>query len=177
MDSDAESDNEAGAIPDASAFKKSKSKSTTPGDDDDDESDDSYWDSDSDESSSSSGDDQPGMSLREKFLKKSGGSKEEKGQSREEKKEKKDKLSAKKIRDRHRIEEGSEDEEDEEGWTKVSTGAVDKPKMFEKDAEINHELVIRKLKEIMAARGKKRTNRKEQIELLSELLEIAEEHK
>ena len=75
-----------------------------------------------------------------------------------------------------RIDEGSEDEEDEEGWTKVSTGAVDKPKMFEKDAEINHELVIRKLKEIMAARGKKRTNRKEQIELLSELLEIAEEH-
>ena len=51
---------------------------------------------------SSSGDDQPGISLREKFLKKSGGSKEEKGQSREEKKEKKDKLSAKKIRDRHR---------------------------------------------------------------------------
>jgi hypothetical protein len=35
-------------------------------------------------------------------LKKSGGSKEEKGQSREEKKEKKDKLSAKKIKDRHR---------------------------------------------------------------------------
>ena len=51
---------------------------------------------------SSSGDDQPGISLREKFLKKSGSSKEEKGQSREEKKEKKDKLSAKKIRDRHR---------------------------------------------------------------------------
>ena len=51
---------------------------------------------------SSSGEDQPGISLREKFLKKSGGSKEEKGQSREEKKEKKDKLSAKKIRDRHR---------------------------------------------------------------------------
>ena len=75
-----------------------------------------------------------------------------------------------------RIDEEGSDEEDEEGWTKVSTGAVDKPKMFEKDAEINHELVIQKLKEIMAARGKKRTNRKEQIELLSELLAIAEEH-
>merc|ERR1712098_865258 len=74
MDSGDDSGDDDDAIPDASAFKKSKSKSTTPGDDDD-ESDDSYWDSDSDESSSSSGDDQPGISLREKFLKKSGGGK------------------------------------------------------------------------------------------------------
>ena len=47
--------------------------------------------------------------------------------------------------------------------------------MFEKDAEINHENVIKKLHEIMAARGKKRTNRKEQIDLLSELLDISNE--
>ena len=40
---------------------------------------------------------------------------------------------------------------------------VDKPKMFEKDTEITIELVVKKLREIMAARGKKRTNRKEQI--------------
>jgi len=48
--------------------------------------------------------------------------------------------------------------------------------MFDKDAEINHEAVVKKLQEIMAARGKKRTNRKEQIELLTELLGISEEH-
>ena len=48
--------------------------------------------------------------------------------------------------------------------------------MFDKDAEINHDLVVKKLREIMAARGKKRTNRKEQIELLTELFNIAQEH-
>ena len=47
--------------------------------------------------------------------------------------------------------------------------------MFEKDAEITHDLVLKKLREIMAARGRKRTNRKEQIELLNELLNISEE--
>ena len=46
-------------------------------------------------------------------------------------------------------------------------GAAEKPKMFDKDAEINHELVVKKLREIMAARGKKRTNRKEQIGMLN----------
>merc|ERR1711881_381526 len=52
-------------------MKKDKSKSTTPDDiDDDDDSDDSYWGGSSDESSSSSSDEHPGMSLREKFLKK-----------------------------------------------------------------------------------------------------------
>ncbi len=44
------------------------------------------------------------------------------------------------------------------------------------DAEINHEAVVKKLQEIMAARGKKRTNRKEQIELLTELHDISQEH-
>jgi len=177
LDSDAD-DDDSKAVPDASAFKKSKSKSTTPGDDDD-ESDDSYWDSDSDDSSSSSdGEGIPGMSLREKFLKKSTGGKDEGGEAggltREEKKEKKDKASQKKIK--HRRDDSGDESGDEEGWTKIDRGAVDKPKMFDKDAEINHVSVINKLKEIMAARGKKRTNRKEQIELLAELLSIAEEH-
>ena len=45
-----------------------------------------------------------------------------------------------------------------------------------KDAEITHELVLKKLMEIVAARGKKKTNRKEQIELLNELLTISNDH-
>jgi hypothetical protein len=45
-----------------------------------------------------------------------------------------------------------------------------------KDAEITHEVVLKKLMEIVAARGKKKTNRKEQIELLNELLNISNDH-
>lgn len=48
--------------------------------------------------------------------------------------------------------------------------------MFAKDAEINHVSVVKKLNEILAARGKKGTDRSEQIELLQELLNIAKLH-
>lgn len=48
--------------------------------------------------------------------------------------------------------------------------------MFAKDAEIDIPLVIKKLGEIVAARGKKRTDRREQIELLHELHAVAEQH-
>merc|ERR1719228_2705989 len=65
-------------------------------------------------------------------------------------------------------------EESDPGWTKVSK--VTKIAMFAADAEITIELVIKKLNEIMAARGKKKTNRKEQIELLHELATICESH-
>lgn len=48
--------------------------------------------------------------------------------------------------------------------------------MFAKDAEIDLSLVIKKLTEIMAARGKKRTDRREQIELLHELQNVSDQH-
>ena len=48
--------------------------------------------------------------------------------------------------------------------------------MFAKDAEIDLNLVVKKLSEIIAARGKKRTDRREQIELLHELAAICEQH-
>merc|ERR1719225_379160 len=79
-------------------------------------------------------------------------------------------------RRRKKLMEEDEDDDEEDGWIKVNGGGADKPKMFEKDAEINHELVVKKLREIMAARGRKRTNRKEQIELLNELYHISEDH-
>ena len=50
----------------------------------------------------------------------------------------------------------------------------DKPKMFSKDTEVNIEAVTRKLIEITSARGKKGTDRQEQIELLKELYSISE---
>ena len=49
----------------------------------------------------------------------------------------------------------------------------EKPKMFAKDAEITIDAVITKLHEIIAVRGKKGTDRSEQISLLLELEEIA----
>ena len=48
--------------------------------------------------------------------------------------------------------------------------------MFGKDDEINVQSVHKKLNEIMAARGKKGTDRKEQIELLHELLNVARDN-
>lgn len=48
--------------------------------------------------------------------------------------------------------------------------------MFAKDAEIDFSVVLKKLSEIVAARGKKRTDRKEQIELLHELQAVADQH-
>ena len=127
------------------------------------DSDDSdYWDTSGDESSeSSSGDDEGQIDWRKKFLK---------DKDKDDEKDKKDK-KAKKGKERIVVKETPEEDGD---WTKVER-TLDKPKMFEKDAEINHDLVIKKLHEIMAARGKKRTNRKEQIDLLSELLDISNE--
>ena len=107
---------------------------------------------------SSSADEDQFLSIREKFLKKSTDTKKEK-KSKDDEGKKPKKTRKQKERD-------SDDDEDadNEGWEVVPKhGAAEKPKMFDKDAEINHELVVKKLREIMAARGKKRTNRKEQI--------------
>ena len=132
---------------------------------DDDESDDSIdWDSSDDESSDSSLDEGGGeVDYRKHFMKK------------ELLKEDKDEKDKKGKKDKKvRVGKIIDDDKDDGDWQKVER-TLDKPKMFEKDAEITHELVIKKLHEIMAARGKKRTNRKEQIDLLSELLEISNE--
>ena len=48
--------------------------------------------------------------------------------------------------------------------------------MFAKDAEIDTALVVKKLGEIVAARGKKRTDRRVQIELLNELHAVGHQH-
>lgn len=46
--------------------------------------------------------------------------------------------------------------------------------MFAKDADINTAVVLKKLSEILAARGKKGTDRREQVEMLHELYTVAE---
>ncbi|NWQ92623.1 EIF3C factor, partial [Burhinus bistriatus] len=100
----------------------------------------------------------------------------------EEKKggEKKREEKAKKKHDR-KSRKYEEEEEDNEGgeWEKVKGGVPlvkEKPKMFAKGTEINHAVVVKKLNEILQARGKKGTDRAAQIELLQLLVGIANEN-
>uniref|UniRef100_A0A3B4X864 Eukaryotic translation initiation factor 3 subunit C n=1 Tax=Seriola lalandi dorsalis TaxID=1841481 RepID=A0A3B4X864_SERLL len=88
----------------------------------------------------------------------------------------------KKPKKKERLEEEAEEEGGEEvegGWEKVKGGVPlvkEKPKMFAKGTEINTTVVVKKLSEILQARGKKGTDRAAQIELLHALAAIAAEH-
>lgn len=153
----------------ASVPKERKVREKSTAADDSDLSDDE-WPSDSD-SSSESDDEQPtGGYTREMFLKKVVDPEEQ------VKKDKKmeEKLAKKQAEKEKREREAQEEGDDEEGgaWNVVDRTAA-KIAMFAKDAEITHELVVKKLQEIISARGKKKTNRKEQIELLNELYGIS----
>ncbi|KAK0181270.1 hypothetical protein PV327_003564 [Microctonus hyperodae] len=162
------------------SFKKSKSEVSLPdvnkfkkvsGAGDDVTESESDWGSDSDSDSESSDDDGQYQNIRERFIKKATDKDddEEKTNKKEQRKERKDKDRKKKR-----------DEDDGEGeWETVKGGVVvpsEKPKMFAKDAEITVSAVLKKLLEVCSARGKKRTDRREQIELLHELQSIADSH-
>src|SRR5699024_670946 len=56
------------------------------------------------------------------------------------------------------------------------SAAAEKPKMFAKDAEINHQVMVKKLVEVLAMRGKKRVDRLDQIEMLNELMTISRQN-
>ncbi|XP_030380968.1 eukaryotic translation initiation factor 3 subunit C [Scaptodrosophila lebanonensis] len=134
---------------------------------DDDDSDDSIdWDSDTESETESSEDENQYQNMRERFLKRT----TEKEDKDDDKRKDKRKEQKTKIRKR------AEDDEDGEWETVVKGHVVEKPKMFEKDAEIDIPLVLAKLVEIMSARGKKRTDRRLQIDLLFELRDISEQH-
>ncbi|KNC34096.1 hypothetical protein FF38_06471 [Lucilia cuprina] len=153
----------------ASEQKSAKSAPAKTLEQDQDDSDDSIdWDSDTESETESSDDDNQYVNIRDRFLKKPSG-KEEKEDREERKKEKRTKEPKARRK---------QEEADEEGeWEIVVKGpVVEKPKMFEKDAEIDVPLVLAKLSEIMSARGKKRTDRRMQIDMLFELRDIAEQH-
>ena len=59
---------------------------------------------------------------------------------------------------------------DEQGFISVT----DKPKLFSKDTDITVPVVLKKLSEIQSQRGKKATDRQEQIELIEELRVVAQ---
>ncbi|XP_017794023.1 PREDICTED: eukaryotic translation initiation factor 3 subunit C isoform X2 [Habropoda laboriosa] len=151
--------------PDISKFKKSVA------DGEEGSESESDWGSSSDTESTSSEDEGQYQNIRERFIKRVTDKEEEedKAKRKEQRKERKEKERKKK-----------KDEDDGEGeWETVKGGVAipsEKPKMFAKDAEINVAAVLKKLSEIIAARGKKRTDRREQIELLHELQSIADTH-
>lgn len=157
----------------ASKFlKKGSGDESSSSDDDDDDVED--WGSDTVDSGSESTDEEGGKSasLAVVFLKKT---------QETEKPEKKGERR-KKTKKRERLEEEAEEEGGEEvegGWEKVKGGAPlvkEKPKMFAKGTEINVPVVVKKLNEILQARGKKGTDRAAQIELLHALANIAAEN-
>uniref|UniRef100_A0A4W4GTU0 Eukaryotic translation initiation factor 3 subunit C n=1 Tax=Electrophorus electricus TaxID=8005 RepID=A0A4W4GTU0_ELEEL len=131
----------------------------------DDEDDDEDWGSDSMDSGSESEDNEGNTaSLAVAFLKKLTSSRR-----------------PKKTKQKDRAEEEAEEEpEGEDGeWREVKGGVPmvkEKPKMFAKGTEINTAVVVKKLNEILQARGKKGTDRAAQIELLHALAAIAEEN-
>lgn len=170
---ESESEDEQHVAPTAAkavSFKKDVQKVKV--DKDDDESDDSIdWDMDSDSDESSSDEEAQYTSIRERFLKKAdkedGDDAENKKEKKKLQKDSKDRLKKKRADD------------DDEGWEVVNgnrSTSAEQPKMFAKDAEIDVNVVINKLNEVMAARGKKRTDRKLQIEFLRELRTIADTH-
>jgi len=173
-DSDAGNDMRAKSEePEAKPSRKVK-KASPDGDDDDDDSDE--W-MDSESESESSDDDIVSTSVytRDMFLKKAvDPEKEAKKQEKKDEKERQ-RLARKEMMQAKKDEQSDDEGSDKEGWEVVDRTAT-KVAMFAKDAEITNDLVIKKLAEIMAARGKKKTNRKEQIELLTELANIGQEH-
>ncbi|XP_068439303.1 eukaryotic translation initiation factor 3 subunit C [Clinocottus analis] len=161
------------SVPDASKFLKSAKGSGDESSSSSDDDDDGDWGSDTVDSGSESSDDgeEKSASLAVVFLKKA----HESEKSSEKKLGKK-----KKPKKKERLEEEAEEEGAEEaegGWKKVKSGApMEKPKMFAKGTEINVPVVVKKLNEILQARGKKGTDRAAQIELLHALANIAAEN-
>uniref|UniRef100_A0A6B2EJX9 Eukaryotic translation initiation factor 3 subunit C n=1 Tax=Phlebotomus kandelakii TaxID=1109342 RepID=A0A6B2EJX9_9DIPT len=163
------SEDEATPAPKAVSFKKEPSEKPSKAPRDDDSDDSTYWGSDSESDYDSSEEETQYANIRERYLKKTT-DKEDKDEDYEKKKKK---IKEGKTRKRR------EDDDEEGEWETVTKGpatSTEKPKMFSKDAEIDVNLVLQKLIEIMSARGKKRTDRRMQIEMLYELMEIAEQH-
>ncbi|KAG5280235.1 hypothetical protein AALO_G00086610, partial [Alosa alosa] len=158
-------------VPDASKFLKGAADEESSSDSDEDDED---WGSEVVESSSDSEEgDANASSLAGLFLKKTQEGDRQGADRKEKKRKPKVKL------ERTEEEEADEQQDEEAGWEKVKGGVPlvkEKPKMFAKGTEINTAVVVKKLNEILQARGKKGTDRAAQIELLHALSAIAAEN-
>ncbi|XP_016343597.1 eukaryotic translation initiation factor 3 subunit C-like isoform X2 [Sinocyclocheilus anshuiensis] len=152
--------------PEANKFLKGAADEESESEDDEESED---WGSDSVDSGSESEDNEgAAASLAVVFLKKA-----QDGEKQTDRR--------KKHKKKERLEEEADEEGDGEegGWEKVKGGVPlvkEKPKMFAKGTEINSAVVIKKLSEILQARGKKGTDRAAQIELFHALAGISNEN-
>lgn len=151
----------------AQATELSEKAKSKPAEDSADESS-TDWGSSDDDSSLSSDDDKYEGNLAARFLKRQ---------------DDQDKEATSKRTKKTKVEKGKEkrkggDEDDQTGWEPVrgSAAASEKPKMFAKESEINHNNVLKKLVEVLAMRGKKRADRSDQTEMLLELLNISRQY-
>uniref|UniRef100_UPI00358E5102 eukaryotic translation initiation factor 3 subunit C-like n=1 Tax=Myxine glutinosa TaxID=7769 RepID=UPI00358E5102 len=162
---DSESDDDAEVVVRGDLKKKLREPQGKEGDEESDS--DGMWSSDSSGSDTDDSDSDHCAPLAFRFLKK----------NTEQKPTKKSKGRRVRVKGREDPEVEGEEEADEGGWKQVRSGAsMEKPKMFVKGTEINHAVVLKKLVEIMQARGKKGTDRIGQVEMLNELNHISEQH-
>ncbi|XP_077289049.1 eukaryotic translation initiation factor 3 subunit c isoform X2 [Arctopsyche grandis] len=144
---------------------------------DDDDSEDSIdWGSDSSSSGDSSDEYDKNITLRERFLKRTTERDEE--EERERRRERRRDRGERERPSVRRARKAGELDDGEGAWETVRNGVAttQKPKMFSKEAEVDVPAVVKKLEEVVAARGKKRTDRRLQLELLRELLTISDAH-
>lgn len=165
--SDDESLDDVGFVKPAAAAAAAAQKPAMDSDDSGDDSD-IDWGSDDDDSLSSDDDKYEG-NLAARFLKRSDDQDKE-ASSKRTKKAKPDKSKGDKKK--------AGEDDDEKGWESVRAPAVasEKPKMFAKESEINHQNVLKKLVEVLAMRGKKRADRSDQTEMLLELFNISRQY-
>lgn len=146
---------------------------SAPAKEEESESDSQWGSSSSSESESSDEEIRPMANLTADYFRK-----KDKPDGESDIKKKKEKEEKKKPR--KPIKDESDENRPDEGWEVVKGGvgvpALEKPEIFSKDTEINHDVVFKKLNELMSNRGKKGTDRNIQIELLIELRQIASAH-
>ncbi|KAK2168655.1 hypothetical protein LSH36_15g12053 [Paralvinella palmiformis] len=164
-ESESSSEEEELVVPSKSKFAK-----TTEAGNEEEEDDLDIWGSDTETSSSGDEDVKYTGQLTADYFRKKAPTEIEVDKSKKEEKRAERKREAK-----DKVESGDEEGE----WEHVKGGAhmiKEKPKLFPKDAEINHEAICKKLRELISGRGKKGTDRSEQMELLYDLRNISKEN-
>ncbi|XP_065054309.1 eukaryotic translation initiation factor 3 subunit C-like [Rhopilema esculentum] len=161
----------------SSMLKQPKQKQFDEGDEDDDDYD-SFFEDEGDEDETSSDDELPAGGTRAltaaMFLK------TEKSEAKVSKKQKKEKIEAEDVEKADRKTEGKRrlGKEiaiaDHEGFIEVTREKS--RQLFPKDVEINHQAVLKKLQEILAVRGKKSTDKPDQVGYFKELKRISDKH-